>query len=54
MKRVSKKPANDTIVVGMIGITKIFVGEIVETGKNRVVVNGFVIGLDFNLWICIY
>merc|ERR1712137_1490612 len=34
MKRVTKKTANDMIVAAMIGITKVFVGEIVETART--------------------
>lgn len=35
MKRVTKKTANDTIVLAVVGVTKVFVGEIVETGKKE-------------------
>uniref|UniRef100_A0A7S4M734 TAFII28-like protein domain-containing protein n=1 Tax=Vannella robusta TaxID=1487602 RepID=A0A7S4M734_9EUKA len=34
MKRVTKKTANEAIVVAMIGITKVFVGELVETSRT--------------------
>lgn len=34
MKRVTKKTANDTIVLAVVGVTKVFVGEIVETART--------------------